>query len=173
MCHSLIRLGSCLCVLGLVVAGLFVDLSASAGSSIQNANSSTTMQDKASPTNKAGMSEMVAAAPQEESQETDLSGTYTGTFNCPDAGVSGEQTLTITGNTFTLSDGKSGRISAATTRGYTGVTMQFGELVLASRDNPTGTRPVIVSMRARKSGDRLTLSTVPNARQVCAFTPKR
>jgi hypothetical protein len=116
---------------------------------------------------------VAAAAPQETSEQVDLSGTYEGTFNCPDAGVSGETTLTITGNTFTLSDGKSGRISAIQTRGYIGVAMQFGELVLASRENPTGTAPVIVSMRARKSGDRLVLSTVPNARQVCAFTPKR
>lgn len=168
MNYKLIRVASCLCVFGLIAAGLSVDLSVSAGSSTQNANSSGTVPQEASPTNKA---EMVAAAPPPE--EIDLSGTYTGIFSCDDAGVSGEQTLTITGNTFTLSDGKSGRISAATTRGYTGVTMQFGELVLASRDNPTGTRPVIVSMRARKSGNRLTLSTVPNARQVCAFTPKR
>ena len=162
MSYKLVRLGSYFCVLGLVVAAFCVDLPASAGSLSQNANSST-IQDPV-PTN--------APAP-DTSAQLDLSGEYTGTFNCPDAGVSGEQTLTITGNTFTLSDGKSGRISSATTRGYTGVTMQFGELVLASRDNPTGTRPVIVSMRARKSGNRLTLSTVPNARQVCAFTPKR
>ena len=163
MSYKLIRLGSFFCVLGLVVAAFCVDLPASAGSLSQNANSSTTIQDP-TPTN--------APAP-DTSAQLDLSGEYTGTFNCPDAGVSGEQTLTITGNTFTLSDGKSGRISSSTTRGYTGVTMQFGELVLASRDNPTGTRPVIVSMRARKAGNRLTLSTVPNARQVCAFTPKR
>ncbi len=168
MSYTLIRVGSCLCVLGLIAAGLCVDLSASAGSATQNANSSSTVPQEATATNKA---EIVAAAPPP--QEIDLSGTYTGTFSCSDAGVDGEQTLTITGNTFTLSDGKSGRITSATTRGYTGVTMQFGEFVLASRDNPTGTRPVIVSMRARKSGDRLTLSTVPNARQVCAFTPKR
>ena len=170
MIHTLTRLGSYVCVLGLVVASLCVDLPASAGSSSQNANSSTTRPQEPVNTNNA---EMVAGAPQEASEQVDLSGTYTGTFNCPDAGVSGETTLTITGTTFTLSDGKSGRISASKTRGYIGVAMQFGELVLASRENPTGTAPVIVSMRARKSGDRLTLSTVPNARQVCAFTPKR
>lgn len=173
MCHTLIRLTSCLCVLGLVMAAFWVDLPVSAGSLVQNSNSATTTPEKAVPTNRADTAEMAATAPQETSEDADLSGTYTGTFNCPDAGVSGEQTLTITGKTFTLSDGKSGRISAVTTRGYTGATMQFGELVLASRDNATGTRPVIVSMRARKSGERLTLSTIPNARQVCAFTPKR
>lgn len=163
MTYKIIRLASCICVVGLIAAALCFDLRASAGSSPQNANSSTTTQDPL-PTN---------APMPDVSAQIDLSGTYEGTFNCPDAGVSGEQTLTITGNTFTLSDGKSGRITSATTRGYTGVTMQFGELVLASKDNLTGTRPVIVSMRARKSGNRLTLSTVPNARQVCGFTPKR
>src|ERR1041385_90383 len=58
---------------------------------------------------------------------TDLSGTYTGTMDCADAGITGDTTLTITGNTFTTSDGKSGRIVTDTTRGYTAVAMQFGE----------------------------------------------
>jgi hypothetical protein len=165
MSHTLIRLCSYLCVLGLVVAAFCVDLPASAGSLNQNADSSTpAMPQEPTTTNMARTA---------SSEQADLSGTYEGTFDCPDAGVSGETTLTITGNTFTLSDGKSGRISAATTRGYTGVAMQFGELVMASRENPTGQAPVIVSMRARRSGNRLTLSTVPNARRVCSFTPKR
>ncbi|HCX29476.1 MAG TPA: hypothetical protein DHU55_06845 [Blastocatellia bacterium] len=106
--------------------------------------------------------------PTGATEQTDLSGTYTGTFDCSDAGASGETTLTITGNQFTLSDGKSGRIVAATTHGYTGVTMQFGEL---TRGTQPGTAPIIVSMRARKSGDRLTLTTVPGATHVCSFTP--
>jgi hypothetical protein len=114
---------------------------------------------------------MVAAAPAPE--QVDLSGTYTGVFNCTDAGVSGETTLTITGNTFTLSDGKSGRITSAMTRGYIGVTMQFGELILSTPQQPGGQAPVIVSMRARKSGNRLALSTIPNERRACSFTPKR
>jgi hypothetical protein len=110
--------------------------------------------------------------PPDTTEQTDLSGTYNGTFDCPDAGVSGETTLTINGNSFTLSDGKSGRIVAATTRGYTGITMQFGELQLATAKQP-GVAPVIVSMRAKKAGDRLTLTTIPNASHVCSFTPKR
>jgi hypothetical protein len=116
---------------------------------------------------------VVAEGPPQASEEIDLSGTYTGTFNCPDAGVSGETTLTITDKAFTLSDGKSGRITSAMTRGYIGVTMQFGELVMSTPQQPAGQAPVIVSMRARKSGNRLTLSTIPNERRVCAFTPKR
>jgi hypothetical protein len=112
---------------------------------------------------------VVAAAP-ETTEQTDLSGTYTGTFECGDAGVSGPTTLTVTGNQFTLTDGKTGRIVASTTRGYTGVAMQFGEVVMATSGQPAGPPPTIVSMRARKSGDRLTLTTVPGATHVCSFT---
>ena len=168
MIHTLIRLGSYLCVLGLVVAAVCVDLPASAGSSSQNTNS-TNRRTEPVTTNQA---ETVAAPAPPPQEGVDLSGTYTGTFNCPDAGVEGETTLTITGNTFTLSDGKSGRITAAMTRGYIGVAMQFGELVMATPTQPSQP-PVIVSMRARKSGERLTLSTVPNAGRVCSFTPRR
>jgi hypothetical protein len=109
--------------------------------------------------------------PAGPTEQTDLSGTYTGTFDCPDAGVSGETTLTVTGNQFTLADGKSGRIVAATTRGYTGATMQFGELTIPAPGQAAGTPPVIVSMRARKSGDRLTLTPISGERHVCSFTP--
>ncbi|OLE52266.1 MAG: hypothetical protein AUG51_18695 [Acidobacteria bacterium 13_1_20CM_3_53_8] len=112
-------------------------------------------------------STMVTTGGAEGGEQTDLSGTYTGTFNCGDAGATGDGTLTITGNTFTWtsgSDTKSGRITAVTTRGYTGVAMQFGEA--------TGTTPpTIVSMRAKKMGDRLTFMTVPGANHVCTFTP--
>src|SRR6476646_2765964 len=89
------------------------------------------------------------AASADVTEQTDLSGTYTGTFDCADAGLTGETTLTITGNQFTTSDGKSGRITAATTRGYTGVALQFGELVMATGKTP-GVSPTIVSMRAKK-----------------------
>jgi hypothetical protein len=112
-----------------------------------------------------------AAAMPEATEQTDLSGTYTGTFDCGDAGVTGPTTLTVTGNQFTLADGKSGRIVASTTRGYTGVAMQFGEVAMATPGQPAGPPPTIVSMRARKSGDRLILTTVPGATHVCSFTP--
>src|SRR6266550_6959492 len=107
----------------------------------------------------------------ETTEQTDLSGTYTGTFDCGDAGVSGPTTLTVTGNQFTTDGGKSGRIVASTTRGYTAVAMQFGEVVMATPGQPAGPPPTIVSMRAKKSGDRLTLTTVPGATHVCSFTP--
>ena len=103
-------------------------------------------------------------------QSTDLSGTYAGTFDCTDAGLTGETTLTITGNQFTTSDGKSGRITAATTHGYTGVAMQVGEFTPGTSAQPSVV-PMIMSMRAKKSRDRLTLTSVPGATRVCTFTP--
>ncbi len=113
-----------------------------------------------------------ATAANVQTEQTDLSGTYTGTFSCEPAGVTGETTLTITGNQFTLSDGKSGRIVASTTRGYTAVAMQFGDTT-ATTPGAATTTPIIISLRARKSGDRLTLTTVPGAKHVCSFRSTR
>ena len=115
-----------------------------------------------------------------QSTQTDLSGTYTGTFNCESAGLMGETTLTITGNQFTTADGKSGRIVASTTGGYTAVALQIGESTPAATTGmtPTSTAaaappPQIISLRARKRGDRLTLMSVPGSMQKCTFTPTR
>ena len=98
--------------------------------------------------------------------QMDLSGTYAGTFNCEALGLTGDTTLTITGNDFTTADGKTGRIVASTTSGYTAVAMQVGGA------DPSAA-PTIVSLRARKSGKRLTLSSVPGAGQKCTFTTSR
>jgi hypothetical protein len=121
-----------------------------------------------------------ATAPTEQ---TDLSGTYAGTFNCDALGLTGDTTLTITGNQFTTADGKTGRIVAATTRGYTAVALQTGGDPSPATTATTGAAatmaagatatPTIVSMRARKSGDRLTLTSVPGATMQCSFTPAR
>jgi hypothetical protein len=101
--------------------------------------------------------------------QTDLSGTYAGTFNCDALGLTGDTTLTINGNEFTTADGKTGRIVASTTHGYTAVALQLGGTGTAT---PAGT-PTIVSLRARKSGNRLTLMSVPGATMKCTFTPGR
>jgi hypothetical protein len=113
-----------------------------------------------------------------QTTQTDLSGTYTGTFNCESAGLVGETTLTITGNQFTTSDGKSGRIVASTTGGYTAVALQIGESTPAATSGATATTgaappPQIISLRARKSGDRLTLMSVPGSMHRCTFMPTR
>lgn len=119
-------------------------------------------------------------APAAQSTQTDLSGTYAGTFNCESAGLMGDTTLTITGNQFTTADGKSGRIVASSTGGYTAVALQIGESTPAATTGmtPTSTAaaappPTIISLRARKSGERLTLMSVPGSMQKCSFTPTR
>src|SRR5690349_16045993 len=100
--------------------------------------------------------------PQTTTQTTqvDLSGTYTGTFvNCDAGGLSGEQTLTINGNQFTTADGKSGRIIASRTKGYTAVALQM-----------SGAGSPVMSFRGKKSGNKLTLSPVSGATSQCMFT---
>ena len=67
---------------------------------------------------------MKPQTPATTSSQVDLSGTYAGTFNCEDAGLVGDTTLTITGNEFTTSDGRTGRIIASKSSGYTAVALQ-------------------------------------------------
>src|SRR5829696_1540480 len=107
-------------------------------------------------------------ATQAQTVQTDLSGTYTGTFNCEAIGLTGETTLTINGNEFTTADGKTGRIVASTTGGYTAVALQL------TATDPTAT-PQVVSLRARKSGTRLTLMPASGvaAGGRCSFVPGR
>lgn len=103
------------------------------------------------------------------SEQTDLSGTYTGTINFPDGGMSGEATLTIQGNTFTLTSGgttKTGRITAVTTRGYTAVTMQFDGQATGGQQAPPA---MIISLRARRNGDQLTLTSVSGETRQFSF----
>ena len=105
---------------------------------------------------------------QNQTAQTDLSGTYTGTFNCEGLGLTGETTLTINGNEFTTADGKTGRIVASTSGGYTAVAFQLNATDPAAP-------PQVVSLRARKVGNRLTLMPVSGtaAGQRCSFVPGR
>ena len=188
---KIVRLSSLLFAFVLGASAFCFDYSALAGNpGSQNANSSSTeMQNSNTGTTTrrrsrrgrraaASTSETTTAAAEGTestagpTEQTDLSGTYNGTFKCDSAGVNGETTLTITGNQYTLTDGKAGRIVAATTRGYTAVAMQFGEWVAGTGMKP-GVSPIVVSMRAKKSGDRLTLTTVPGVTNACSFTPAR
>lgn len=112
------------------------------------------------------------AVSAQQTMQTDLSGTYAGTFDCEPLGLTGDTTLTITGNEFTTADGKSGRIVASTTGGYTAVAFQMGTLATTPSTTPA-TPPVIVSMRARKTRDRLILTPAPGTAMKCSFAPSR
>ena len=95
-----------------------------------------------------------------QTSQLDLSGTYAGTFvNCDAAGLTGDTTLTITGDQFTTSDGKSGRIIASKTKGYTAVALQM-----------SGAGSPVISFRGKKSGNKLTLTPIAGAAQQCTFT---
>jgi hypothetical protein len=105
---------------------------------------------------------------QSQTVQTDLSGTYTGTFRCEALGLTGDTTLTINGNEFTTADGKTGRIVASTTGGYTAVALQL------NATDPTAP-PQVISLRGRKTGDRLMLMPTSGtaAAQRCSFVPSR
>ena len=93
--------------------------------------------------------------------QLDLSGAYAGTFaNCE--GLNGDTTLTITGDQFTTSDGKTGRIIASKTKGYTAVALQM-----------SGANSKVMSFRGKKSGNKLTLSPVSGATSQCMFTTSK
>jgi len=105
--------------------------------------------------------ERQTTAPQ--STQLDLSGTYAGTFtNCDALGLNGDTTLTITGNQFTTADGKSGRIIASKSRGYTAVALQM-----------SGANSPVVSFRGKKSGPKLTLSPITGGTSQCTFTTSK
>jgi hypothetical protein len=83
----------------------------------------------------------------------DLSGTYTGTVNYAEGGMTGEATLTLTANTFTITAGSStasGTLSARSWPGYTALSMRFGETLPAT----------IISTRAWHKGRSLRIQSV-------------
>ena len=92
----------------------------------------------------------------------DLSGTYTGTINYPEGGMTGEATLTITTNTFTITAGsatQSGTLSARSWPGYTALSMRFGETFPAT----------IVSTRAWHRGRSLRIQSVRGETRAFSF----
>jgi hypothetical protein len=168
--------------------------------SAQNANSSTTTPDESmqsdtmtnTNTNRTGRrrrrgrrrgGNMNAAAMTPVStgrcdpmvqEQTDLSGTYTGSVDYPEGGLSGQATLTITGNDFTMTSGSStqeGRVVAVTTCNYTAVTMRFGK---DAGPAPPGTTPPpplpTVSLRARRTGNGITLAGVSGESRQFSFS---
>ena len=167
--------------------------------SAQNANSSTTMTNsntntskprrprrprpKPSPTPEAtsdtpAMTDTTATATQpgtgrcdpNKHEPADLSGTYTGKMQHGDDVR--DATLTISGNTITVTSGSdthTGRITAVTTCGYTAVTIMHGD---GGTSAPGTMSPPnkVMSLRAKKVGNSLTLMSVPGEPEKVMFT---
>jgi len=112
----------------------------------------------------------------EKDERTDLSGTYSGSIDYPAAGLAGDATLTINGNRFTLNSGsksETGNISAITTCNYTAVALMFGEWKTPQPGEPVQPPLPMLSLRATRKGDKLTLVPSPSERRVFSFEPKK
>ena len=163
--------------------------------SAQNSNSSTTMTNSNANTSKprrprrsrpspspGATSDMAAtnttaATPPRtgrcdpnKHEPADLSGTYTGKMQHGNAVR--DATLTISGNSLTMTSGSethTGRITAVTTCGYTAVTIMHGD---GGTSEPGKTSPPnkVMSLRAKKVGDSLTLMSVPGEPDKVMFT---
>ena len=152
----------------LLIAGVAVVVMAALSStgfvaSAQNSNSSTTMATEKKPKSKRRSApRSTGRCDPTQQEQTDLSGTYTGKARHEkEAPV--DATLTITGNNFTMTSGSdthTGRVTAVTTCGYTAVTMMMGDLTPPSGSTAPPPLPAM-SLRAKKSGDNLTLTSVP------------
>lgn len=122
---------------------------------------SPTMTDSGSGAMTPGSQDMMAGTTG--GVDADLSGTYTGTVNYPDGSISGEGTLTITGNQFTLEAGGqtvTGTVRGVNTRGYIGAAMRFGDALPAT----------VSSVRVRKRGNRVTINSVRGETRQFSFT---
>lgn len=109
--------------------------------------------------------------------QTDLSGTYTGKIGYSDAGLSGDATLTINGNDFTLTTTTGpttaeGRIVAVTTCNYTAATMQFGKSAAATPGQPSPPPPPIFSLTVKRTGGGLILTPAPGEMKQFSFTSR-
>jgi hypothetical protein len=78
----------------------------------------------------------------------------------------GDTTLTINGNEFTTSDGRTGRITTSRSKGYTAVALQVN-------GTDPNTPSSIISLRAKKNGKKLTLTPVAGSTKQCTFTPSQ
>lgn len=151
--------------LGLVVVILATLASTGLVVSAQNANSSATMTNtaKAKPSRRRAKKTWTGRCDPAKQEQADLSGTYTGKARHGNEPAV-DATLTITGNNFSMTSGSethTGRITAVTTCGYTGVTMMMGDLTPPMPGpNPPPALPAM-SLRAKKVGNSLTLTSVP------------
>ena len=137
----------------------------------QNANAGDTTGGEAATDAAAGMAQDAGAGAAQNTgggAQEDLSGTYAGALRMTGGHeMSGQATLTVTGNTFTLTmEGMNhaGRIYAINTRRYVGAALYFDDLT----DSVSNT-PLACSVRARRSGNRLRLEPVPGSRNRLTF----
>jgi hypothetical protein len=165
-------------VLGLALVAMTALASAGLVVSAQNSNSSMTMAKnensgkmKAKPRRHKVAAKTSGRCDPMKQEQADLSGTYTGKVKHGDEPVM-DATLTITGNNFTMTSGSdthSGRITAVTTCGYTAVTVMMGDLTPPPPGpNPPAALPAM-SLRAKKVGNRLTLTSVPGEPKKVSF----
>jgi hypothetical protein len=107
-----------------------------------------------------------------QGEQTDLSGTYTGKVRHGNEEAM-DATLTITGNDFTMSMGSdthSGRITAVTTCGYTAVTIMHGDMTPPTPGPNPPPPNKAMSLRAKKVGNSLTLTSVAGEPEHVMFT---
>jgi len=100
---------------------------------------------------------------------------YSGTVNYPEGGLSGPAKLEfMADNQFSLTpesgQAMTGRYTAVTTRGYTGVTMMFGKWEAAG---PGAAQPALlptISLTAKKMAGGISLTSAPGEKREFSFT---
>lgn len=164
--------------IGLIVMALAIAISSAVlGVSLvsaQNSNSSTIMAPAPAKTKhrKPAVAATTGRCDPMQQEQTDLSGTYTGKLKHGDEPAM-DGTLTVTGNTFTMtvgSDTHSGRITAVTTCGYTAVTIMAGDSTPPDPTKPPPPPLKTVSLRAKRMGNQLTLTSAPGETEQVSFT---
>lgn len=152
--------------------------------STQNSNMSGTKTNRHSRRNRSGSNRKIVGFPKGQTstdmQNAELERTigkpedftgqsYSGTVNYPGGNLSGPAKLEfMADNQFSLTpeggQAMTGRYSAVTTRGYTGMTMMFG-----TASGPT-TPATIISVRVKKVGNGLQITNVPEESKQFSFS---
>lgn len=115
---------------------------------------------------------IVGRCDPDKDERVDLSGTYKGQINYPAAGMSGEATLTVNGNRFTLESGSKterGNVTAIVTCNYTAVAMMFGQWKTPVPGEKVLPPLPMLSLTAVKNADRLSLKPSPSERREFSF----
>ena len=150
-------------VLGVTVVIVTAMASASMVVSAQNSNKAASNMNMSKPKAKTHKKKAMGRCNSMQQEQTDLSGTYTGKAKHGDEKPV-DATLTITGNDFTMNSGSethTGRVTAVTTCGYTAVTMMMGNVAAPTSYTSAPPMNPAMSLRAKKVGNNLTLTSVP------------